>query len=385
MSSVGTILNRSLVFVQDTSAFILHLINERKLDPASTLVRVSLDSGGSFMKVIVNVFDPEEELASDTYLNSGVKRCQILAMCEDIPESNYNLRLIIEKLNLQDVTFSVAFDLKCGNAIFGLSNHAGKQACLFCEGLADMECGELRSLKSLDFWYKEYEKTGFNKAQMKDCMNVINPRILYLEEDPDTLIQDLVPPPELHLLIGVVALLGGLLLDLWSGFDDWLKERNILQRGYQGRGWDGNNSNVILKQLDALEIEILNFSPHLTPIVQCLKDFREIKSACFGGNLDPRYELSIAKFKDSFVSCQELCMALGQKLTVTWKVHIVMVHVAPFVKLHNCGLGRYAKQVGESIHAKFKPTWSRYKRTESHSEHGDRLLSACTNFGARRM
>ena len=78
-------------------------------------------------------------------------------------------------------------------------------------------------------------------------------------------------------------------------------------------------------------------------------------------------------------------MALGQKLTVTWKVHIVMVHVAPFVKLHNCGLGRYAEQVGESIHAKFKPTWSRYKRTEGHSEHGDRLLSACTNFGARRM
>ena len=31
-------------------------------------------------------------------------------------------------------------------------------------------------------------------------------------------------------------------MDLWLGFDDWLKSNNILQRGYQGRGWNGNNS-----------------------------------------------------------------------------------------------------------------------------------------------
>ena len=87
--------------------------------------------------VIVNVFDPEESnVNSGRLLNSGVQRCQILGITEDVPESNHNLRLILEKLNLQDVQFNVAFDLKCANAVFGLSSHAGKRACLWCEGLS---------------------------------------------------------------------------------------------------------------------------------------------------------------------------------------------------------------------------------------------------------
>ncbi len=45
--------------------------------------------------------DDSKALDEDTesrYMNSGVQRCQILAIVEDVPESNYNLRLILEKL-----------------------------------------------------------------------------------------------------------------------------------------------------------------------------------------------------------------------------------------------------------------------------------------------
>ena len=44
---------------------------------------------GSFLKVIVNVFNPAEE--SGKFMDSGVQRCQILAITEDVPESNLNL------------------------------------------------------------------------------------------------------------------------------------------------------------------------------------------------------------------------------------------------------------------------------------------------------
>jgi len=221
--------------------------------------------------VILNVFEPNSE--SGKFLNSGVQRCQILAITEDVPESNFNLRTILDNLNLQDVVFSLAFDLKCANAIFGLSSHAGKRACLWCEGLETFEPGELRSLESLDYWYNEYSKTGLDKSKMKDCMNVINPRILYKDEDPKSLLQDLVPPPELHLLIGFVSLLGVSLMDLWPGFDDWLKSKN--------RDVDGNNSDTILKHLDTLEEEVRKTVPHLIQFTECLKHIREIKNACF--------------------------------------------------------------------------------------------------------
>ena len=76
-----------------------------------------------------------------------------------------------------------------------------------------------------------------------------------------------------------------MIFDLWPEFDDWLNEKNILQRGYQGRGWDGNNSNSILSYLDDLEAKIMQASPHLLPFVQCLKDFMTIKDVCFGNDL----------------------------------------------------------------------------------------------------
>ena len=162
-----------------------------------------------------------------------------------------------------------------------------------------------------------------------------------------------------------------------------MKSKNILQRGYQGRDWDGNNSNAIIKNLDELELANKNTHYHLTPFVECLKNFRSVKDACFGNTLETGIEIS--KLKNSFISTQELALIFGKKLSLTWKIHIILCHVVPFVKYHRCGLGRYAEQCGESIHAKFKPTWSRYKRSEGHSEHSDKHLAAVKHFGGSRI
>ncbi|XP_047138848.1 uncharacterized protein LOC124814833 [Hydra vulgaris] len=361
--STGGTSIKDLVFVQDTSSFILDLIIQRCLDPQSAFVRISMDAGGGFMKVIVNVFDVNENTTSNLYLNSGVQRCQILSIVEDVQESNFNLRIILKKLNLQDVKFSAAFDLKCANAVFGISSHAGKKACLWCEGDSSEVRGKLRTLGSLDYWYQRYTvENSSKKSNMQHFMNVIYPRILYLDEDPDTLIQHLVPPPELHILIGIVTTLGCLLLDLWPGFDIFLKNSGVLQRGYQGRGWDGNNSNQILKCVDELERVVLYEYPDLLPIVQCLKDLKIVKDSCFGRTLELGHQQAILKFKNSFLSAQEIADILGKKLSISWKVHILLCHVQPFVEHHKCGLSKFAEQCGESVHSKFKPTWNRFKR-----------------------
>ena len=111
-------------------------------------------------------------------MNSGVQRCQILAIVEDIPESNHNLRLIFEKLDLQNVSFSADFGLKCANAVFGLSSHAGKRACLWCEGAAGFDSGELRTLGSLDYWYQRYstenQSKKLNICRIHECHKTKN-------------------------------------------------------------------------------------------------------------------------------------------------------------------------------------------------------------------
>lgn len=64
---------------------------------------------------------------------------------------------------------------------------------------------------------------------------------------------------------------------------------------------------------------------------------------------------------------------------------MIRPNVQPYVEHHNKGLGNFAEQCGESIYAKFKPTWTRFKRQKEHSEYGDRLLSAVVDFGAKRF
>ena len=205
-------------------------------------------------------------------------------------------------------------------------------------------------------------KNGLNMKDMKNYINVINPRILFLTEDPDTILENLIPPPELHLLWAL------LLLDAWPGFDQWIKTKNIFQRGYQGRGWDGDNSNRILKNLDNLEGQIKSSMPILLSVVQCLKDFRSVKDSCFGNPFEPGYERTFTLLKNSFLSAQQVADIVGHKLNCTWKIHILLCHVVPFVKYHKCGLSKFAEQNGEAIRAKFKPTWSRFKRQSEHPE-----------------
>jgi len=134
-----------------------------------------------------------------------------------------------------------------------------------------LEKGTIRTLGSLDYWYSQYAENGSIKKDMKNYMNVINHRILYYEEYPDTVLEQLIPPPELHILIGFVKSLGVLLLDAWPRFDHWLVSNNIFQRGYQGRGWDGNNSNRILKNLDSLEDDVSKYMPICFLLCNALK------------------------------------------------------------------------------------------------------------------
>ena len=156
---------RDIVFIHDTSEFILSILMERGLDPLSSMVRVSIDGGQGFLKVIVNVFDKTNK--NEMYFDSGVK-CFILAIVENVSEDNGNLHKILSRLNLDDVTYHLAFDLKCANSIFGLSSHSSKYACLWCEGECSLESGTPRTLGSLDHWYKLFVENEAKRLQMKD-------------------------------------------------------------------------------------------------------------------------------------------------------------------------------------------------------------------------
>ena len=59
------------------------------------------------------------------------------------------MRVIVEKLRLNDLNCCIASDLKLINALLGISSHSGKFSCPYCTGEMSLECGESRTFESL--------------------------------------------------------------------------------------------------------------------------------------------------------------------------------------------------------------------------------------------
>ena len=239
----------------------------------------------------------------------GVKRCYILAIAEMGLEDNGNFQKLLTPLKLEEVNFSLAFDLKSANSVFGLLSHSGKYACLYCEGEWSLEVGKLRTLGPIDLCYDEYVYGGKKRLKKQEYKNVINPHLIYLKEDQETFLEQIVPPPELHMM-GIVDKyevscdkLCTLLLCVWPAFQNWLKTHYIIMRGHHGVGLDGNNANRFMSLLDVLERDvILTATIDILSIINCLRKFSLVKSAVFGLKLNTDTSVKIEDFKSSFSS-----------------------------------------------------------------------------------
>ena len=78
-----------MVYIKNPSDLI-HITREREINPCVGFVRVSLDRGGGFLKIVVNVFEKEKEL-ENKIKNSRVQKALIIAIVKDISEKYENL------------------------------------------------------------------------------------------------------------------------------------------------------------------------------------------------------------------------------------------------------------------------------------------------------
>ena len=117
---------------------------------------------------------------------------------------------------------------------------------------------------------------------MQKFKNVIHPSLL--KRDPGTSVLSVVPPPELHLLMGAVNWALEQFYDLMP--EDQLKNRmrtkGISVRGYQGGGLDGVNSNLFLKHLNFLFFSV---PADAQPVKDMLASLKVVVEGCFGIDL----------------------------------------------------------------------------------------------------
>ena len=118
-------------------------------------------------------------------------------------------------------------------------------------------------------------------------------------------------------------------------------------------------------------------------VVITLLAFRDIKDYCFGWNLKEGWEDKITIFTNKYKELQIYTESnLQITLTVTWKIHSVVCHLATFLSWQQGGMAKFAGQTGESVHARLKPTLDRHKRKISHPDHGTRQHRAVVELSS---
>ena len=154
-------------------------------------------------------------------------------------------------------------------------------------------------------------------------------------------------------------------------------------RGYHGGGLDGVNSNLFLKHLDYL---LEGASSGAEPFKEMLASLLKVMKSCFSVDLYPSYKEDLRQFREAAAAMVSHAKEFrGKVVKPTWKVHILVCHVEPFLEEKQVGLKVFCEQTSEAAHCVMKPTLQRFKRKADHLLHGPRLKRACVDFSSKNM
>ena len=167
-------------------------------------------SPGDFFKICLNIVENVPKTRKNCkrrnkkYLDSSVKKLFVLAIVKSVPETHENTKAIMKALNLENVKldFCLTADMKLQNIIMGLQGGSSTYPCVYCESARPFtKSGKLRTLGRIRKLSKSFKRSKKKNKLGKDFFNCIH-EPLFSGEDDDSIL-DLLPIPELHILIGI--------------------------------------------------------------------------------------------------------------------------------------------------------------------------------------
>ena len=418
-----TKVERTLVYCHNLSGLIDHICEHRNFNAGDKyFIKIGIDGGGSFLKVCLNIEKYEEfpnqssqnktwsyadGACAKKYKDSGVRKLMIVGIIEGVCESHENVKIILDLLEFEvlgntDFYNTYALDMKIANIFLGLGTSTSKYPCPWCEVSRDefaiftkasmnMKLRDLHSIreKASRYQFAASEHQSRKKLSSAPFYSCEKMPLLPQNVDASTLVLDLVPPMELHLMLGIVN-------GLYDHLDKQLMENKCsitatdlstdlgLKRfQYHGGQFNGNQCKKLLGNISKLKDNLVKAGAYSVgePVLKALEYFNMVVDSCFGQELKSDYQVHIAKFADSF-------LALGKN--VTPKVHAVFLHVPQFLQRHKelqRGLGYWSEQASESVHSDFANLWihSSYKRASIHKEYNTKLLKCVIAYNSRHL
>lgn len=381
---------KEVIFCKNLSGFLEYVKNKREVSHSH--LKFGIDGGGGSLKICLSlqsIYEDsipnksrrkyEDDVPTKDFRDSGVKKLFILALAVNTQENHDNVLKLWSALKINEFINEfdgkIAVDLKLANILCGIMSHSSLYPCTWCYSKKDelSECSQLRTLQNILDNFTNWRDAGSVKNQAKNFFNCIHPPIL--GNDKDKRIIDIITPPELHLMLGVVnTLYNHMLAEFEEATLIWTKRCNVTREETRaGAGFNGNSCKMLLDKIDVLRavcpIGCLKY-------VTALDDFRLVVKSCFGENLNPNFIKHIQDFQKSYVDL---------KISITPKVHAVFYHVKDFCHEHQKALGYFSEQAMESVHFNFKTVWSKYEVKPNHSEFPTHLLKAVCEFNGLHL
>ena len=243
----------------------LEICRVREVDPQQQLFRVSIDKGQEFDKFSLSVVDFDED-GNETATNStsGVNKMHLFAIT--VCDESYDLfYIVLAKVNFYDCKYTFVGDLKAIMLFCGLMTCASTWPCYACDIHKDSleEEGELRTVGSLVANHEKYQQNLLEakpKPPKDPEFKGSHKRPLLVKEgeiDEEFLSQtvlSIIPPPSLHLMLGIVGDVQELLISVWPGAIEWSKSLNVWpDEGGPRNKYRGNDCKILLANVNALE------------------------------------------------------------------------------------------------------------------------------------
>ena len=143
--------------------------------------------------------------------------------------------------------------MKVANIICGLQTHSSMHSCTWSDIKSKClaESGNLRTLGSIKSSIESFQQSGGVVANAKLFGNIIRKPII---SGPDKFLNlEIIPPMELHLLLGVVNHLFKILKAASIGAVKWPAALHIQLSPYHESHFDGNECRKLLKNVDVLQ------------------------------------------------------------------------------------------------------------------------------------
>ena len=168
-----------------------------------------------------------------------------------------------------------------------------------------------------------------------------------MKRDDSALVLEVLPPPELHLLMGAINTIYVALEKDW-GKDNaltWASAVGVGRSPYHGSQFEGNACRELCRARAVSQLTDLAPST-IVPYAEALLALGKVVDECFGMHYDPDmdHQALVDDFREKY---------LKLNCSVTPKMHALFHHVVPFMQLVQDSLGAFFEQVGESIHSKW--------------------------------